>query len=89
MILKVLIIVLFIAVVLSLTSGLVFLLKDISEDDSKRTVVALGIRIGLTAALLGVITYGIYTGQLVNRAPWDRAVSEQAPTVPDVPSPTQ
>jgi len=68
--LKLLIIVLFIAVVASLSSGLIFLLKDMNVPDSKRTVYALGIRITLAATLLLVIAYGIATGKLNNTAPW-------------------
>lgn len=68
--LKVLIVVLFIAVLASLSSGLVFLLKDVGTSESKRTLYALGIRITLAASLLICIGYGIYSGQLNNRAPW-------------------
>ena len=67
---KILIVVLFIGVVVSLTSGLVFLLKDI-ESPTKRTLYALGIRIVLAVLLLGTIFYGLYTGQLGSNAPWD------------------
>ncbi|SMF55810.1 Protein of unknown function [Alteromonadaceae bacterium Bs31] len=68
--LKITIIVLFIAVVASLTSGLVFLIKDMGVAESKRTVYALGVRVTLVAALLLVIGYGIYSGKLSNTAPW-------------------
>ncbi|TVZ41759.1 Protein of unknown function (DUF2909) [Alteromonadaceae bacterium 2753L.S.0a.02] len=68
--LKVIIIILFIAVVASLSSGLVFLIKDMNVSDSKRTLYALGIRILLAASLLGTIAYGIQTGKLGNTAPW-------------------
>ena len=44
--LKVLIVILFIAILISLSSALVFLLKDI-QSKSKRTLYALGIRITL------------------------------------------
>lgn len=73
MFLKVIIVLLFIAVVASLTSGLVFLLKDMNLPDSKRTLYALGIRVTLAATLMGVIAYGYQTGQLRSTAPWDRA----------------
>lgn len=76
MLLKLIIVVLFIAVVLSLTGGLVFLVKDLTESDSKRTVYALGIRITLAALLMGSIAYGLYTGQLGSRAPWDTQASQ-------------
>lgn len=70
MLLKVAIVVLFVAVLASLSSGLVFLLKDMNISDSRRTVYALGIRITLAATLLSLIAYGIQSGQLNNKAPW-------------------
>lgn len=71
--LKIAIVILFIAVVASLSSGLLFLLKDMETSESKRTLYALGIRITLAATLIVLIGYGIYTGQLVSTAPWDSA----------------
>lgn len=68
--LKIIIVLLFIGVVASLSSGLVFLLKDIGLQ-SKRTLYALGIRITLAALLLLSVFYGLYTGQLGSSAPWD------------------
>ena len=68
--LKVIIVLLFLAILASLSSALVFLLKDMGSE-SKRTLYALGIRITLAALLLISIFYGIYTGQLGSRAPWD------------------
>ena len=68
--LKIIIVLLFLAIVASLSSGLLFLLKDMGSQ-SKRTLYALGIRITLAALLLISIFYGIYTGQLGSRAPWD------------------
>lgn len=70
--LKIAIVVLFIAVVASLSSGLVFLLKDMDAPKSKRTLYALGIRIALAATLLGLIAYGLQSGKLGSTAPWDR-----------------
>ncbi|WP_045856472.1 DUF2909 domain-containing protein [Teredinibacter purpureus] len=68
--LKITIIILFIAVVGSLSSGLVFLMKDMGVAESKRALIALGVRIILAAALLLTIGYGIYSGKLSNTAPW-------------------
>lgn len=76
MILKLIIVILFIGVVASLSSGLVFLLKDI-ESPTKRTVYALGVRVILAALLLGTIFYGLYTGQLGSQAPWDRVLTKE------------
>jgi len=67
--LKVVIVVLFIAVYTSLSSALVFLLRDIGVNDSKRTLYALGIRITLAALLLLCIWYGFYRGTLTSTAP--------------------
>ncbi len=68
--LKIIVIILFIGVVTSLVTSLNFLLKDIDAAESKRALYALGIRVTLAATLLGVIAYGIHTGQLANTAPW-------------------
>jgi len=79
MILKIVIVVLFIAVLISLSSGLVFLVKDLSENESKRALYALGIRITLAVALMSSIAYGLHTGQLGSRAPWDMRVMQSQP----------
>ncbi len=70
MLLKTIIVILFIAVVASLTSGVVYLLKDMEVSESKRTAFVLGIRVTLAATLMAVIAYGIHSGQLNNKAPW-------------------
>ncbi|MCW8195537.1 twin transmembrane helix small protein [Proteobacteria bacterium 005FR1] len=67
--LKIIIVLLFLAIVASLSSGLVFLLKDMGSS-SKRTLYALGVRITLAALLLLCIWYGYYSGILSNTAPW-------------------
>lgn len=72
--LKITIIILFIAVIASLSSGLVFLLKNYGTSDSKQTLYALGIRITLAALLLICIFYGLYSGQLHSTAPWDARI---------------
>ncbi len=70
--LKIIIVVLLIAVIVSLFSGLVFLFKDSDRTDSKRTLYALGVRVTLAALLLATIFYGFYTGELRlgTNAPW-------------------
>jgi hypothetical protein len=70
--LKIIILVLFVGVLLSLTSGLVFLLKDSNVPESKRTLYALGIRITLATLMMLCIIYGFYSGILQSQAPWDR-----------------
>jgi len=69
-VLKATIIILLIGVLISLFSGLRFLFKDSDTSDSKRTLIALGIRITLAGALLAVTFYGIYNGELQLNAPW-------------------
>ncbi len=73
--LKILIILLLIGVILSLSSGLVFLFKDTETPDSKRTLYALGLRITFASLLLITIAYGFYSGELRmgGYAPWHAA----------------
>jgi len=80
MLLKTIIVVLFIAVLISLFSGLNFLVKDLGNS-KRRLLVALGTRIALAALLLGTIAYGIFTGQLGSTAPWDRKLHPDATRV--------
>ena len=79
--LKILIIILFLAVVASLFSGLNFLVKDLG-DPKKRLLRALGLRISLAATLLITIIYGAYTGQIKSQAPWDQGMH---PNMTDTP----
>lgn len=69
--LKVVIGLLFVLTVASLSSALLFLLKDMGSATSKRTLYALGIRITLAILLVGTIAYGFYSGQLTSTAPWE------------------
>ncbi|MFT5037531.1 MAG: hypothetical protein ACI94L_000091 [Flavobacteriaceae bacterium] len=80
MVLKVIIVVLFIAVLVSLFGGLRFLVKDLG-DSQRRLFNSLGIRVTLAAMLMGTIIYGAYTGQISSKAPWDRQLHPEA-TVP-------
>ena len=70
--LKIVIILLLIGIVISLFGGLAFMFKDSDIPNSKRTLYALGIRITLASALVLLIYYGLYTGELVFKAPWHR-----------------
>jgi len=79
--LKIIIVVLFVGIVISLFSGLAFLFKDADKPESRRTLHALGIRITLAAALLASVAYGFYTGELRlgTNAPWhNRAQTSEA-----------
>ncbi len=69
--LKVIIVLLLLAVIASLSSGLYFLIKD-QGNERKRVLYALGLRVALAACLAGTVAYGIATGQLGSQAPWDR-----------------
>jgi p-aminobenzoyl-glutamate transporter AbgT len=72
MLLKTIIVLLFIAILISLFGGLNFLVKDLGGNNKKRLLYALGIRITLAMLLLGTIIYGAYTGQIKSQAPWDK-----------------
>ena len=69
--LKTVIVVLMIALVASLASGLVFLMSDQGSPDKKRLFTSLGVRLGLGVCLLLVILYGVMTCQLGHQNPWD------------------
>ena len=86
MLLKTIIVVLFIAVLISLFSGLNFLVKDLGNS-KRRLLVAMGTRITLAALLLITIAYGIFTGQLGSSAPWDRKLHPEATRVNPQPAP--
>jgi hypothetical protein len=81
MLLKVIIVLLFIAVIISLSSALVFLMKDVGNS-RKRILYALGVRIALAVALVGTITWGIYSGQLTSQAPWDKQLHPERVAAP-------
>jgi hypothetical protein len=66
--LKVIIVVLLIAIILSLGSGAVFFFKD--QGEGKRTFYALGVRVTLAVLLIACLVYGVLTGQLGISAPW-------------------
>ena len=72
MLLKTAIFIVIALILLSLVSSLFFLLKDQGTTESKRAVYGLGVRVSLGVVLIILITYGLYTGQLGNRVPWDQ-----------------
>jgi purine-cytosine permease-like protein len=69
MILKIAIIVLFVLLLISLISSFYFLAQD--QGSSKRTLHSLGVRITLAGAMMLLISYGIYSGEIRSKAPWD------------------
>ena len=74
--LKVVIVLLFIALLVSLFSGYVFLLKD--KGTTKRTWNSLGVRLILAVLMMGFLLYGVYTGRLGSKAPWDAQLASPA-----------
>ncbi|MCU1718573.1 twin transmembrane helix small protein [Pseudomonas sp. 5P_3.1_Bac2] len=66
--LKAAIVLLLLATLISLFSGLLFLVKD--QGRSSRLVNALTLRVSLTAITLGLITWGFFSGQLVSHVTW-------------------
>lgn len=66
--LKAVIALMLIATVVSLFSGLFFLVKD--EGNANRLVTALTVRVVLAVITLALITWGFFSGQLVSHAPW-------------------
>jgi len=57
----------------SLDSGLYFLIVDQGKPDSKRTVYSLGFRVTLAVILVILVTIGLITGELGNSVPWDES----------------
>lgn len=66
--LKAAIILLLLATLVSLFSGLFFLVKD--EGRGSRVVNSLSVRVILTALTVALIAWGFYSGQLVSHATW-------------------
>jgi len=71
---KVLLVILFLALLASLGSGLVFLMKD--QGTTRRTLHSLGVRVAIAVALILLLGYGIYTGEIRSKAPWDARLRE-------------
>ncbi|HEX5843449.1 MAG TPA: twin transmembrane helix small protein [Pseudomonas sp.] len=66
--LKAAIVLLLLATLVSLFSGLFFLVKD--EGKTSRVVNALTVRVTLTALTVALIAWGFYSGQLVPHVTW-------------------
>jgi purine-cytosine permease-like protein len=75
------IVILFVLLLISLFSGLVFLMKD--QGSTKRTLHSLGVRVSLAMALVAVIAWGFYTGELRSKAPWDAALEAKHAAQPE------
>lgn len=74
--LKILIVVFMVALVVSLGSGFYFLMVDQGDTRKRRLANSLGVRLALASGLILVIIYGVATGQLGNRNPWDAGTVE-------------
>ncbi|TEP95724.1 twin transmembrane helix small protein [Pseudomonas aeruginosa] len=66
--LKVAIVLLLLATLVSLFSGLFFLVKD--QGHGSRVVNSLTVRVVLAAATLALVAWGFYGGELNSHAPW-------------------
>ena len=70
MLFKFWLVLLFFAMIASLSSGLYFLMSDIN-DERKRTFYALAARITIAVLFLGSIVIGYINGWIEIGAPWD------------------
>ena len=73
MALKIAILLVFGLMLISLASGLFYLFKD--QGKSKHTLHSLGVRATLAVLLMVLLGYGVATGQLKSKAPWDYAAA--------------
>ncbi len=76
--LKTAIVLLMVALVASLGSGFYFLMVDQGDKTKRRTFNSLGVRVTLAISLAAVIVYGVATGQLGHRNPWDGGPENRA-----------
>lgn len=77
--LKAAIVVLMVALVISLGSGFYFLMVDQGDKTKRRLVNSLGARLALAIGLAALIVFGVATGQLGHRNPWDAGPKRAAP----------
>lgn len=66
--LKTIILILLAGILVSLIVGFIFFFKD--KGRSKRVLYALGVRVTLAVLLIGVVLYGLLSGELAMQAPW-------------------
>jgi len=69
--LKAAIVLLMLALLASLGSGFYFLMKDQGDKNKRGTFNSLGVRLALAVCLAALIVYGVASGQLGHRNPWD------------------
>ncbi|MEM1189068.1 MAG: DUF2909 domain-containing protein [Pseudomonadota bacterium] len=87
--LKVLIVIIMVLLVLSLMSGAYFLMIDQGDKTKRRTLNSLGVRLGLAISLMGLIIYGVASGQLGHRNPWDSGPASRDKASSEAESPAQ
>ena len=80
---KILIVAALVAIIISLGSGMLFLIKD--KGQTERTAKALTVRIGLSVVLFGLLMLGIFTGHIKPHGIYPAA----HPTSPSTPQPTK
>ncbi|WP_320822080.1 DUF2909 family protein [Reinekea sp.] len=68
--LKVILVLLLIAMLVSLSGALGSLFRSAGQSERPNTFNWLALRIGIAVAILGVILIGFFTGQLSIGAPW-------------------
>jgi len=68
--LKTAILINFILLIISLFSSLIIIYKD--KGQSMKPLTALIIRVSLAVTLVAMIGYGLASGQIGSRAPWDK-----------------
>jgi uncharacterized membrane protein len=89
--LKAAIVLFMIALVASLGSGFYYLMIDQGDKTKRRLLNSLGVRLSLALGLITLIIYGVATGQLGHRNPWDPGprpaamenAQEAAPAAPE------
>ena len=69
MIVKILIVILMIAMLISLFSSAVFMVRD-KKGAMTRSFIALRARVIIAGLLLLTLAYGLYSGQIIVNSPW-------------------
>ncbi len=80
MIIKILIVATLIAIVISLGSAMLFLIKD--KGQSARTAKALTIRVALSVTLFALLMLGIFTGHIKPHGVYPPSAGSQANALP-------
>lgn len=80
--LKIAIVLLLLALVASLGSGFYYLMLDQGDKAKRRTLHSLGFRVTTAVLLMGLIVFGVSTGQLGHGTPWNAGPASTADTAP-------